>query len=417
MFRLERVLHMASISFKKKEGKILSAKFKTCVGRDEQGKQIFRCTTWTPPDGLTRAKLNRAAERAAYDWEDTVKAEYKKEIAAKETGKDYFLSPEQRHDDFTKFVSEVWMPLQVRSGTHKPSTVAFFEHISKPILDYFDGKILQEISPFDIQRYLSYLRTEYKGQRGKPLSSKSIRHHYGVLNQIFGYAYRHEMIRKNPMYRVEPPKKEKKPVDALTPEQAVQFFRALEKCPLEFHCILQLFITTGIRRGECMGLQWRDIDTRAGTIRIERGVSYTPSSGIVVNTPKTVNSIRTIPIMHSTAKLLEELKREYQNKYRQPSLETAFLFPHNSDPFAARDPNAVTRQVKKFMVSNGLPDLSPHDLRHSCATLMLEQGADIKSIQDILGHANASTTLNFYVRSDTKRMKAAADKLAAAYNL
>lgn len=68
---------MASISFKKKEGKILSAKFKTCVGRDEQGKQIFRCTTWTPPDGLTWAKLNRAAERAAYDWEDTVKAECK----------------------------------------------------------------------------------------------------------------------------------------------------------------------------------------------------------------------------------------------------------------------------------------------------------------------------------------------------
>ena len=69
------------------------------------------------------------------------------------------------------------------------------------------------------------------------------------------------------------------------------------------------------------------------------------------------------------------------------------------------------------MKANGLPDMSPHDLRHSCATLLLDNGADIKSVQEILGHTNASTTLNYYVRSDIGRMKAATDKFANAFGL
>ena len=121
--------------------------------------------------------------------------------------------------------------------------------------------------------------------------------------------------------------------------------------------------------------------------------------------------------MQSTLKLLQQLKKQVKGQHPDTILKEAFIFPGESDLFTPRDPNAVTRRVKRFMKRNGLPDLSPHDLRHSCATLLLSQGADIKSVQEILGHADASTTLNFYVKADLRQMQAATEKYAAAFNL
>lgn len=409
---------MASITPRKKSGRIVSYKFKTCVGRNEQGKQVFRCMTWVPPKGMSTFKADRAAEKAAFEWEDIARAEYEKELTATVAGKIYTLPPDQRHDDFNWFVSDVWLPLYVRSGSMKPTTVSYYQFMAQTITGYFNGAVLQEIGPLDIQKYLVYLRTEHKSKLGKPLSPKSVRHQYATLNMIFRYAEKQEMIAKNPMNKVDPPKKVKKPVDALTQEQAEQFFRCLKSCPLDLHCILQLLITTGIRRGECMGLQWRDIDEQASTIRIERNVSYTTQHGIMVNSPKTFHSIRTIPILPNTLKLLQELKIKCQGEHPEVDIAKAYLFSKDTDIFMPRDPNSITGRVKYFMKQNGLPELSPHDLRHSCATLLLAQGADIKSVQDILGHADASTTLNFYVKSaDVKQMRAATDKLATAFSI
>ena len=106
-----------------------------------------------------------------------------------------------------------------------------------------------------------------------------------------------------------------------------------------------------------------------------------------------------------------------QSQHPCTILKEAYLFPGVASVFEPRDPNSITRRLKRFMKQHSLPDLSPHDLRHSCATLLLANGADIKSVQEILGHADASTTLNFYVKSDLQQMKTATDKFASAFNL
>ena len=401
---------MASITQNKKNGKVISYRFRTCVGRDEFGKQIFRCCTWKAPDGMMPSRAEKAAQKAAAEWERQAKDEYQKDLQNPERIKERQAA--KNRTEFSDFILNTWFPICICDGEHKPTTVAFNKHISNTIADYFRGKAIQTISGTDIQKYLIHLRTTYKTAQGKPLAPKTIRHHYATLANIFSFAVKQEIITKNPMEKVDCPKTPRKKVDAFTEEQARTFFGYLDECPMDFRCMLNLLITTGMRRGELMGLQWGDIDFDDYVISVNRNVTYTPDSGIVVSTPKTECSVRQIPVMPSVAAVL----MEYRNGAGDWK-KNDFLFPKDGNPALARDPNSITRRVKRFMKLHDLPDMSPHDLRHSCATLLLSNGADIKSVQEILGHSNASTTLNFYVKSDMKQMKAATEKFATAFGL
>ena len=398
---------MANIRAVEKNGKIFSYRFTAYLGKDEKGRQIRQYRTWEVPRGLSPVRLERAAQRAADEWEEALKAkpsEAEIPSAAPCCG-------------FADFVNEAWLPLRVQNGSNKPVTVTFYRNNAKRLTEYFKGRSMQEITAIDIQRYLTYLRMEYRSTRGKPLAAKTVGHLYATLGLIFSYAERQEVISKNPMRQVEAPRKERKPVDALDDEEAARFFRLLPTLPLDFRCMLMLLVTTGLRRSELVGLKWEDIDENASTMSIRRGAVYTAESGIYVSTPKTANSIRTVPLIPQMLRLLYVYRRQEQREHPNTALWNAYIFHSDKDVFTPRDPNSVTRRVKRFMRNNGLPDLSPHDLRHSCATLLLKQGADIKSVQQILGHADASTTLNFYVRSDMEQMKNATAKLAEAFGL
>ena len=111
------------------------------------------------------------------------------------------------------------------------------------------------------------------------------------------------------------------------------------------------------------------------------------------------------------------VQKQQEQEHPATLLSGAFVFSRPDAPFEPRDPSAITRRMKRFVRSAGLPDVSPHDLRHSCASLLLSSGADIKSVQEILGHADASTTLNFYVKTDLKQMRNATEKYAQAFGL
>ena len=409
--------NMASLIEVFKDGRIVSYRFSCCVGRDERGKQVRRSMTWHPPDGLRQSRMRAAAERAAADWEETVRAEYAAELERMSRPDPGYIPPEERRDDFAEFVDNVWYKLYICNGDRKKSTETYYKDIIKYITDYFAGAVLQDITPIQIQEYLQHLRKEHEKQKNKPMSDKYMHHQYGALRNIFGYAYKNKMISENPMDNVEAPKMRKKKVDALSDEQAKVFFEKVKSCPIDLQCILTMLITTGLRRGELAGLKWRDIDTSAGVLHVERGVSYTHGSGVVVSTPKTSSSIRDVPLMPATVDVVLRYLDDVKKKHPSTIIKDAYLFHMRDDIFRPIDPNAITRRVKRFMRNSGLPDLSPHDLRHSCATLLLAQGADVKSVQQILGHSDASTTLNFYVRSDINQMRAATDKMADAFGL
>ena len=114
---------------------------------------------------------------------------------------------------------------------------------------------------------------------------------------------------------------------------------------------------------------------------------------------------------------VEATPKAQEREHPATLLTQAFVFSRPGDPLEPRDPSAITRHMKRFVKTAGLPDVSPHDLRHSCASLLLSSGADIKSVQELLGPADASTTLNFYVKTDLKQMRSATEKYAKAFGL
>ena len=317
-------------------------------------KTAGRCPA--PPPGKSpktslMVRLEKAVQRAAADWEKQARAEYKKDLYDPERVK--VREADRTKTDFARFVLEEWFPICIDNGERKPKTVSFYHDTTKNIVSHFQGQIVQKISAPAIQKFLIYLRTE------KNFAPQNVHHHYRTLNMIFAYAVRQELIVKNPMDKVDRPKLARKKVDALSQDEAAAFFAALREQPLDFRCLLHLLITTGIRRGECIGLKWGDLDEKGGTITIQRNVVYTPESGVVVGTPKTAASVRVIPIMQSTLSLLLMLKAQRKRENPGTILADSFIFPGEAGIFEARDPNAVTRRVKRFMKAHGLPDLSP----------------------------------------------------------
>ena len=393
---------------RKTEDEPYSFKIKFYFGLGTNGKQKTLTRIWQAPWGFEREEAWERVQTVSDEWEKDLFG--MKNIASK----DKIVEVKYKFKDF---VNEIWVPLFVKDGAHRPTTIAMYTSVLELMLPFFGDIMLDEITGLYIMKYLSWLRNEYRTNYGEPLSQRTIKHHYNMLRMILNYAETQEILEKNPIRKVPVPKLERHKVDALDETDAKIFMEAIKKLSFDYQCIIMILLTAGLRRGECIGLKWQDIDFDDNTISIERAAIYTKETGTVVAEPKTVNSVRRIPMMVGVADMLTKLKELRKKEYLNVKIDETFLFCTEGNPFQPRDPNCVTRRLNAFVKKNNLPDVSPHDLRHSCATLLLDCGADIKSVQEILGHANASTTLNFYVRSDLKHMKMASEKYANAFGL
>lgn len=460
---------MATIIPKKDvRGNVISYKFMQCVGRDNDGKQIWRTSTIKRPEGLTPAKERKEVERQADEWGEKVKADFDRGNVKEDKNKITLAA----------FVKNHWWPDHVMDGTHEPKSIDFYEYTSNNILEYFGPKKrLRQIDAEAVKRYLKYLNTEARSQKtgyvavdsvevtenengqivlswqkdpaalayivyrmgprsprgtkiaevttntftiendqnrrrhgfsvktkkvipGEPFSRATIQHLFNTLRNILEYAVRFHYIPSDPcreLNQKEKPKLDPKKVDFLSPADARRFMLCLEKEPLYWRCYFNVLITTGLRRGEAIGLQWSDIDGEKMTLTVQRNVTTDKTSETKrhIGTPKT-GETRTVPLSPRVYGLLKQLKAEQESKFQADLLPNAFIFCTADDPRLPRRPDEPTRILRKFIQKNHLPNVSPHDLRHTAATLALESGADLKQIQTLLGHSDPSTTMKFY---------------------
>lgn len=382
----------------KKTGKVISYKFVCCVGRDETGKQVWRTRTVARPIGLKPSKEDKEIQRQADAWEEEQKADFEKRGNVEDKSR----------ITLSDFVRYHWWPDHVNDGQHTPSSVSFYRYMSNDIVDRLGKMKLNQISAETVKRYIKFLRTEATTKGGAPYSAATVQHHFGTLRNILEYAKRLHYIESDAcqdLSQREKPHREEKQIDFLTPAEAQRFVKCLKDEPLFWRCFMNVLLTTGLRRGEAVGLQWGDIDDSGLTMNIVRNVTMdkNASEKYHIGATKTKEG-RKVAISARLYKLLMELKAEQASVYGVV-MPNAYIFNRDGDPYTPIYPTEPTRWQSKFVKRHNLPRMSPHDLRHTAATLALESGADLKQVQELLGHADPATTMAFYagVTEEAKR--------------
>ena len=306
-----------------------------------------------------------------------------------------------------------------------PGTYARYVRILETrILPYFGKFKLDKIKPTDIMKFYDMLENDtqikrLKNNRGerlsKPLSKKTILEHHRLLRAMLHKAVYWQLIANNPAERVQPPKTKKPKRRYYDDEQCKFLLENLERLNadnIKYKVAIIITIFTGVRLGELMGLEWDDIDFRNGIISINKASQYLSDKGVFTKDPKTESSVREVAIPTFVISLLEEYKLWYEE---QKSLYGE-LWTNSNRLFVQADgkpmhPDTISKWFVKFVGNIGLPVINFHGLRHTNATLLISQNIDIAVVAARLGHAQITTTLNFYVHPVISHNKVAGNVL------
>ena len=292
-----------------------------------------------------------------------------------------------------------------------PATVKrYYRMLDTRILPYFGRMYINKIKPTDIMRFYDLLSKDTQLERkkntkivktNKPLSRKTILEHHRLIHAMLTKAVYWQVIVSNPADRVQPPKvikTKRKCYDDVQCKYLLSNLSQLGEDKIKFKVAIALAIFTGARLGELAGLSWSDIDLNNGIIHINRSSQYISELGVFTKVPKTESSIRDIAIPDFVVSLLSDYRIWYDNQnfvYNDLNSNLECLFVQsNGKPM---HPSTISKWFKKFIQDIGLPVINFHGLRHTNASLLISQQIDVAIVAARLGHAQISTTLNFYV--------------------
>ena len=285
-------------------------------------------------------------------------------------------------DFLDQWLTEVAKP-RVRAWTYAGYEVQVRRHL-KPSL----GRIaLERLTPQQVQALLNQKLRE-------GLKPKTVRYLRGTLRTALNEAVRWGLISRNAAALVDGPRVERYPIKPFTPDEARRLLEAIKGDRLE--ALYSVALTMGLRQGEALGLTWLDIDLKMGYMRISKQLQRIHGSPQLVE-PKTERSRRTLamPLM-----IADALTRHHERQEQERAVagrqwaEAGLVF---TTPIGTPlDGTAVTKGFHELLDRAGLPQRRFHDLRHSCATLLLVQGVSARVVMDLLGHSQIGLTMNTY---------------------
>lgn len=315
---------------------------------------------------------------------------------------------------FTDFLLK-W--LRVAKSTVKLTTYASYEMMAtRIIIPYFEtlNIKLKELTTEDIQEF-------YSAQLER-VSANTVIHYHAVIHRALKYAVKIKTIQSNPAVNVERPRKEKFIGSFYDKKEINTLFDIIQGHPLEVAIKLAAFY--GLRREEIIGLKWTAIDFENNTLTIQHTVTECNLNGkhieVASDTAKTDSSLRTMPLVANFREMLLA-KKEKQEHYRKlcgRSYCKEYLDYIFVNEMGERwKPRYLSDGFKRILEQNGLRRIRFHDLRHTCASLLLANNVPMKKIQEWLGHSDFSTTANIYAHLDFQSKISSAEAMLTGLDM
>ncbi|MGI6751120.1 MAG: tyrosine-type recombinase/integrase [Anaerovoracaceae bacterium] len=302
---------------------------------------------------------------------------------------------------------ELWLADHVKPNL-APKTYIFYKALfEKHIREYFSQIKLSDLKANKIEAFYRHLR------ENSTLGTNSIHHCHKTLRASLGCAARWDYINVSPMTKVTPPKTEKTNAKYWDPDIIPMSIRLFENSLISFH--VQLALLTGLRVGEICALHKDNIDFKKSEIHIVGTAQRVTGQGIIFKNPKTEESASILPMTDDVHRILKSRLLDIKkNKIRN-----ADIYKKEYDGYLSvfadgsfMEPNYVSGQFRKILNSQtDIPRIRFHDLRHSCASWLIYNGVDLKSIQEILRHSDFATTANTYSHVSHEIKKKALDTL------
>ena len=315
-----------------------------------------------------------------------------------------FIPPEDKAE-LTKstgmpFVDFMTLWLSIAKSTIKLTTYASYESaVNKIIIPYFKDYDLKlsEVEPYHIQEF--YLKQLER------VSANSVIHYHAVIHRAFKYAVKTRLISSNPVDLVDRPKKDVFRGSFYSDEEIKELFEVAKGTKLELPIMMAAFY--GLRRSEVIGLKWDAFDFEENTFTIKHTLTACMVDGkktlVASDTTKTKSSMRTLPLVPQFREMIlkrKEDQKEWQRVcgkcYNKEYLDYVCVDEMGN----LLDPSFITQNFSRLLEKNELRHIRFHDLRHTCASMLLKNGVPMKQIQEWLGHSDFSTTANIYAHLD-----------------
>ena len=321
--------------------------------------------------------------------------------------------PNQFTYNMAKYFDKVFEPKNIRYKTHRKNKVRLLNFYGDDGDGGDDDIDITQLSGWGMRHAP---RLDGRGN----LSEKSVEGLHNTLCGILSAAVDEGYLTHNPAWRCYKPKGQKKERPVADEETVKKLITAFEGQSMKYETYFKLVLATGLRRGEACGLKWSDINWKKRTIHVQRGVVKLSHQESITKDPKTTSGDRMVYLSKEMCQLLKAWRKECEWDRQQTANETV-----DEDDYLFRQPNGkpmnpctFTYRFKLILKANNLPlDLNVHSLRHTNASLLISQGVDVRTVASLLGHAQASTTLDIYAHAFDKNKRKAQEKLGKAIGL